>query len=128
MVVPDANRKKSSTYSSEFVALRFGVEEGIAAMHLLQSIGVEIDMPIDIYCDSKSVIKSIITVSGELKRRHVSIDYHMVREAFAQGIVDLYHIAGGDNPVDILTKEVGRVKFFRHTNRILTNPRIVKMV
>ena len=49
----------------------------------------------------------------------------MVREAFAQGLVDLYHIAGEDNPADILTKTVGRIKFFHHTNRIMTNPGIV---
>ena len=41
--------------------------EAISARHLLQSIGVRINGPVDIYCDNELVIKSAITVGGELK-------------------------------------------------------------
>ena len=65
-----SKRQKSvatSTYSAEFVALRIAFEEAISAKHLIQSIGVNIDGPVDIYCDNESVIKSAIIVGGELK-------------------------------------------------------------
>ena len=43
----------------------------------------------------------------------------MTREAYAIGLVKLYHIAGEDNPADHLTKGLERLKFFKHTERYL---------
>ena len=120
-----SKRQKSivtSTYSAEFVALRHAVEEAQAAKFLLQSIGVNIDGPVNIYSDNESVLKSAQTPGNELKRRHVAIAYHAVREAYATGLVDLFHISGTDNPADVLTKPLGRILFFKHTNRMLRNP------
>ena len=76
-----SKRQKSiatSTYSAEFVALRHAVEEAQAARFLLQSIGVPIDGPVNIYSDNESVLKSAMTPGNKLKRRHISIAYHDV--------------------------------------------------
>ena len=105
-----SKRQKSittSTYSAEFVALRHAVEEAQAAKFLLQSIRVNIDGPVNIYSDNESVLKSAQTPGNELKRRHVAIAYHAVREAYATGLVNLFHISGTDNPADVLTKPLG---------------------
>ena len=110
---------KSSTYSSEFSALREAVEDGLATRLLLQSLGVPIDGPIKIYCDSKSILDSATNTDGILKRRHVVIAYHVTREAYAVGLVKLYHISGEDNPADHLTKALERLNFFKHTGRYL---------
>ena len=120
-----SKRQKSiatSTYSAEFVALRHAVEEAQAARFLLQSIGVPIDGPVNIYSDNESVLKSALTPGNELKRRHIAIAYHAVQEAYATGLCQLYHIKGEDNPSDVLTKPLGRILFFKHTKRMLRNP------
>ena len=110
---------ESSTYSSEFCSLRKATEDGIATKLLLQSLGVPIDGEIRIYCDSKSVLDSATNTDGVLKRRHVVIAYHLVREAYAIGVTKLYHIAGKHNPADHLTKPLPRIKFWEHTSRYL---------
>ena len=40
-----------------------------------------------------------------------SIQYHYIREVIARGLVDVTYISGDDNPADLLTKNLGRVKF-----------------
>ena len=55
----------------------------------------------------------------ELKRRHVAIAYHIVREAYAIGLVNFYHIKGEHNPSDILTKPLEKVKLRSHLTNIL---------
>ena len=116
---------ESSTYSSEFSALREAVEDGLATRLLLQSLGVPIQGPVRIYCDSKSILDSATNTDGILKRRHVVIAYHVTREAYAIGLVKLYHIAGEDNPADHLTKGLEKIKFFKHTGRYLKTGEII---
>ena len=116
---------ESSTYSSEFSALREAVEDGLATRLLLQSLGVPIQGPVRIYCDSKSILDSATNTDGMLKRRHVVIAYHVTREAYAIGLVKLYHIAGEDNPADHLTKGLEKIKFFKHTGRYLKTGEII---
>ena len=56
-----SKRQKSvatSTFSSEFLALKSAVEEAQSMRLLLQSLGVPIKGPIKIHCDSESVLKS----------------------------------------------------------------------
>ena len=47
----------TSTFSAEFVALRYAVEEAYAARLLLQSVGVKI-ANINIYSDNQSILLS----------------------------------------------------------------------
>ena len=79
---------ESNTYSSEFSALRESVEDGLAMILLLQSLGVPIEGPMKIYCDSRNILDSATNIDGILKRRHVVIAYHVTREAYAIGLVN----------------------------------------
>ena len=89
------------------------------AKFLLQVIGVNTDGPVNIYCDNESVLKSAQTPGNKLKRRHVAIAYHAVREAYATGLVNLFHISGTDNPADVLTKPLAEDLFKKHRRFIL---------
>ena len=120
-----SKRQKSiatSTYSSEFVALRHAVEEAIVVRLLLQSIGFPIDGSINVYYDSESVLKNAQVPGNKLKRIHVYISYHTVFEAYSTGLINLFHSTGFDNPVDLFTKSCGRLIFFKNSNRLLVNP------
>ena len=54
--------------------------------------------------DNEAVVKSTTLPDYNLKKRHHALAYHRVREAVAAGIVQYHHIAGKDNPADVLTK------------------------
>ena len=69
---------------------------------------------------------SVTNTYGILKRRHVVIAYHVTREAYAIGLVKLYHIAGEDNPADHLTKGLERLKLWTNTKRYLKTGEVTR--
>jgi hypothetical protein len=43
--------------------------------------------------------------------KHIDIHYHYVHEVISQKKVETYFINGAANPTDMLTKNLGHVKF-----------------
>ena len=96
-----SRRQKSvatSTFSSEFLALKTAVEEAQAIRLLLQSIGVPVKGQINIHSDSESVLRSACNPANELKRKHVAISWNLVRETIATGVIKLWKIDTKLNP------------------------------
>ena len=65
-----------------------------------------IDGPAKILCDNESVVKNSTSPESPLKKRHISIAYHKVREAQAAGTIQIRHIPGETNLADLLSKLV----------------------
>ena len=105
----------TSTYSAEFVAMRQAVEEAISLRFMLRCLGCNVDGPTLLFGDNQSTIISASKPEAELKKKHIAISYHMVREAVAAGIVLPIHLNSEDNFADILTKALGR-EAFHHLN------------
>jgi len=57
--------------------------------------------------DNESVVKNSTVPHSQLKKRHLALSYHRVREAIASGIIVFHHIRGENNPADILSKHWG---------------------
>jgi hypothetical protein len=68
------------TYTAEFVAMRSAVEEAISIRYMLHCLGVPITNPTNLYGDNFGVIQSASIPEGELKKKHVAISYHYVRD------------------------------------------------
>ena len=98
------NTVESSTFSSEYIALKIAVEKIISLRYKLRMMGVPLDGPANIFCDNESVVKSNMNPESTLKRKNVSIAYHKCRESFAAGIVDIYFQYSSDNLADLSTK------------------------
>ena len=98
------NTVESSTFSSEFIALKTAVEHIMALRYKLRMFGVPIDGPARIFCDNEAVYKNSSDPASTLKRRHQSVAYHLCREAVAAGIILVHHEDGDSNLADILTK------------------------
>ena len=125
MLIKSISRRQkcvaTSTFSSEFLALKTAVEEAQGIRLLLQSIGVPLKGPINIHSDSESVINSAENPGNELKRKHVSISYHLVRENIATRVISLWKIDTKLNPSDLLTKSLPRIPLQSHLGRVQTN-------
>ena len=67
--------------------------------------------PIEISGDNQGSIFIASNPVTERRSKHVDIRYHYIREVIARGIVEVTFIPGEDNPADLLTKNLGRVKF-----------------
>ena len=98
------NTVESSSFGSEFVALRIATEMIEALRYKLRMFGVPIDGPTDVFCDNKSVTTNASVPSSVLNKKHNSICYHRVREAQAAGTIRVGWIEGEYNKADVATK------------------------
>lgn len=95
---------ESSTFGSEFVALRKAIEMVKSLRYKLRMFGVPIEGPALIFGDNDAVVKNSPRPESTLKKKHHSISYHTAREAVAAGIVFIIKVATGYNLADIFTK------------------------
>jgi hypothetical protein len=98
------NTVESSTYSSEFIALKTASEQIIALRYKLRMFGIPLDGPARVFCDNEAVYKNTSDPTSTLKKRHQSIAYHLTREQVASGCMLVYKEDGETNLADILTK------------------------
>ena len=98
------NTVESSSFGSEFVALRIATELNEALRYKLRMFGVPVEGPTTVYCDNKSVVTNATIPTSVLSKRHNAICYHKVREAQAAGIIHVLWIKGTNNLADLLTK------------------------
>jgi hypothetical protein len=100
------NTVESSTYSSEFCAMRTAIDMIEGLRYKLRMLGVGLDGPTCVLCDNQSVVISSTAPETALKRKHNAINYHRTREAQAAGIVLIAKEPTETNISDFLTKSV----------------------
>ena len=98
---------ETATYGTEFIAARVAIEQIMEMRVYLRYLGVPISGPTYLYGDNKSVVDSGSIPYFKLHKRHLILCYHRVREAVASGLLYFIHIAGSDNPADVLSKAWG---------------------
>jgi hypothetical protein len=113
------NTVESSTYGSEFVAMRIATDLAIALRNDLRSLGIPLDGAANLFCDNQSVVINSSTPSSVLKKKHNSIAYHRVRESVASGIIQIAKEPTKSNLADILTKPLAGPQFKHLITHIL---------
>lgn len=111
------NTVETSTFGSEYVALRIATELTMGLRYKLRMMGVPLEGPANIFVDNKSVATSASVPESTLKKKHNAICFHMVREACASGAVRIAWEPTEYNLADALTKtlpEVTRNKLFSY--------------
>jgi len=109
------NTVETSTFGSEFVAMKIATELVVAMRHKLRMMGVEVDGPCNMFCDDQSVVSNSAMPESTLKKKHVSICCHKIRESAAAGIIRVAKEKSETNLADTLTK-------------ILPAPRLRKLI
>ena len=69
---------ESSTFGSEFVAMRIAKDLTIALRYKLRMLGIPIDGPADVFCDNQGVAKNTSLPKSMLAKKHNAINYHAV--------------------------------------------------
>jgi hypothetical protein len=72
---------ESSSFGSEFVALRAVKDMVVAIRYKLRMFGVPIDGPVNMFCDNNGVVKNTTIPESMLAKKHNAINYHAIREA-----------------------------------------------
>ena len=115
----------SSTYASEFYALRQGVEEIHHLRYMLRCLGIPVTKASSLFGDNLGVIQNAANPDSDLKKKHVAISYHAVREAIAAGSVMPYWLKGKVNMSDIMTKQIGGPEFRAFVDTLFWQPSFV---
>ena len=92
--------------------MRSAVEEAIALRYMLRCLGIPVVAPTNLFGDNFGAIQSANIPEGELKKKHVAISYHYVREAIAAKIVNAIWIKTYENWSDLCTKALGKNIFY----------------
>ena len=113
------NTVESSTYGSEFVAMRIATEMLLALRHDLRMLGIPLDGPADLFCDNMSVVLSSTIVSSVLKKKHNAVAFHKVRETVASEAMQVSHENTQSNLADLLSKSLNGPRHALLTSHIL---------
>ena len=103
------NTVETSTFGSEFVAMRIAVELVEALRYKLRMFGVPIEGPTNVFCDNEAVTKNAMYPESTLKKKHNAIAYHRTREAVAARTIRVAKEDGKTNLADLLTKPLPQV-------------------
>ena len=82
----------------------------------VQSLLGELDYhlsPIPIYGDNQGSIFIASNPVTEKRSKHIDIRYHYIREVLERKLAEVFFIDGDKNPADLLTKNLGSVKFLQ---------------
>jgi hypothetical protein len=98
------NTVETSTFGSEFVALKTATEMLRGLRYKLRMMGIPIDGPTYIYCDNNSVVVNSSSPASTLKKKSNSIAYHCVRDSVARDEQRVTYESTHTNLADLLTK------------------------
>ncbi len=100
------NTCESSTYGSELVAMRIARDMVSALRIKLKCFGIPIAGPTNVFCDNNAVVQNVSIPESTLAKKHNAINYHIIREAVAAGIIRVGKEDTLTNIADVFTKLV----------------------
>jgi hypothetical protein len=95
---------ETSSFGSEFSAMKTAVEMVEGLRYKLWMMGVPIDGACRVKADNMSMVKNSSVPASQLKKKSNSIAFHYVRERAAMGVVIICYEPTNSNIADMLTK------------------------
>ena len=89
--------------------MRVAVEMIEGLRYKLRMLGVPLEGECAVFCDNNSVVLNVRPESA-LKKKHVAVNWHRVREAIAAGTIKVAKESTQTNLSDILTKCLSGVR------------------
>ena len=100
------NSLESSTFGSEFTAMKQCCEYIRGLKYKLRMMGIPCEGPAYIEGDNQSVLANTTIPDSALKKKCQSIAYHMIREGVARDEWRTAYIKSSLNEADLLTKQL----------------------
>lgn len=102
-----------STTEAELMALCQASCEIVWTLNLLNSIGLAVPEPVNVYEDNQSCISVTVEPRKHKRMKHVEIQNFFVRELVDKGRIRLNYLQTEDQGADILTKGLAMPRFFK---------------
>jgi len=95
-----------SSTEAEYMALTECTKHAEWTVSLLQQLDFEVDLPIDIYCDSLGAHAIAANSVYHKRTKHIAIRYHYICDVISHGTINIEAISTKSNIADILTKSL----------------------
>ena len=95
---------ETSSFGSEFIAMKLCTEYVRGLRYKLRMMGIRIDEPTYVFGDNQSVLANTTIPESQLKKKSNSIAYHFVRQGVARDEWRTAYISTHLNPSDLMTK------------------------
>ncbi|XP_060211926.1 secreted RxLR effector protein 161-like [Lycium barbarum] len=99
-----------SSAEAEFRSMASCAAEVTWLVGILKELGVQIDLPVSMICDSKAAIQIAANPIFHERTKHIDIDCHFVRERITQGMLKTEYIHTKEQLADLFTKSLGKAQ------------------
>lgn len=108
-----------STAEAEYIALSEAVKDASFIISLLSELGIIIIQPIVVHEDSNACIRMIANGAMTRHTRHIGIrQQYVIKAAVSDKLIRLVKIAGTENPADMFTKELPKIKIKEYSRTL----------
>jgi hypothetical protein len=101
----------TSSTEAEYMAMSDCGKQAVWFGIMLKELGFPLKVPVPIYADNQASIFNASNPVQETRTKHIDVKYHKIREMVDLGQIAIYYVPGTENPADLFTKPLGRVKF-----------------
>jgi len=77
----------------------------------LSSLGIFLDKPMKIFCDSQAALHIAKNLAFHERTKHTELDCHLVCEKLVVGLLTLLYVTSQHQPTDLFTKPLGKKQF-----------------
>ena len=108
----------ASSTEAEYMALSDCSRQVMWLKSILMELKRKIITPVPIHGDNQGSLFTGSNAYRDRRMKHIDIRYHYIRELVEEKEVELYFIDGNNNPADMFTKNLGRVKFEKFRSQL----------
>jgi hypothetical protein len=106
-----------SSTDAEYMAMSDCSRQATWIQMLLREIGFNIRQ-LPIYGDNQGSVFMVHNPVTDGWTKHIDTRYHYVRQQIKNGAVTVYYVRSDENPADIFTKPLGKVKFLKFREQL----------
>jgi hypothetical protein len=103
-----------SSSEAEYYGMSEAAKDVKFVAMILEAIGIEIELPIIMYCDNVGAIFMAENATATVRTKHVNARYHFVREYVESGFLKVVFVNSKENKSDIFTKNVSGELYDKH--------------
>ncbi|KAJ6258122.1 hypothetical protein Dda_7037 [Drechslerella dactyloides] len=106
------------TWHAEYIAASEATKDLVWSKRLATDLGLRSSVIPPLYIDNSAAEQLIANPKHHNRTKHVDVRYHMVRDLYNRKELSVKRVASEDNPADILTKPLPKIKHWKHLTAI----------
>jgi hypothetical protein len=113
-----------SSTEAEYFAISECAKELIFIKHVVESMGIQVELPIEIKVDNVGAIYLANNYTTSQRTRHIDVRMHFVRQYIEDGVFKIVFVKSEENDADIFTKNTTEEIFNFQANKIVEEIKI----